>query len=66
MNLQNKIANLVLYCQHCHPLSGCILSNLKGKEKDEIFALLKDMGELNLERIISFHQCCPYRDRLMV
>jgi len=69
MQLQNKtasIANCVLYCRFCHPMSGCILSDLKGKQKGEIYTRLKEMSEKALDRIISYHQSCPYREKLMV
>ena len=67
MNLQNKITtnvNLVLNCSFCQPLSGCVLSNLKGKKKNEIKTYLHGLSEKNLDRIISYHECCPYRERL--
>ena len=69
MNLQNcttSIVNLVANCKYCHPLSGCIFSDLKGKKKCEISSHLKGLNEKTLERIISYHDSCPYKDRLAI
>jgi hypothetical protein len=69
MNLQSEtaaIVNLVMNCKYCHPLSGCILSDLKGKKKQEIRHHLKGLSEKTFERIISYHESCPYRDRLVI
>ncbi len=62
----NAIANLVMYCQYCHPLSGCILSDLKGKKKKEINAYLNGLSDEGYQRIVSYHESCPYRDRLTI
>lgn len=67
MKMQNKlvtIANWVTNCAHCQPLSGCILSDLKGKEMQHIIASLNVLTEDVINRIISFHDCCLYRDKL--
>ncbi len=67
MALQNEvisIVNSVMNCNYCRPLSGCIVSDLKGKEKQEIKIHLNELSEKALDRIISYHECCPYRDRL--
>lgn len=61
-----KIANLAMVCSHCHPLSGCILSDLKGKKKHEIMSCLSVLTEDGLNRILSYHESCPYRDKVMV
>ena len=69
MNPQNKIidiANLVMHCAYCQPLSGCILSDLKGKKKEEIFSSLSVLTEDGLNRIISYHECCPYQEKVAI
>ena len=69
MNPQNKIidiANLVMNCAYCQPLSGCILSDLKGKKKQEIFSSLSVLTEDGLSRIFSYHECCPYQEKVAI
>ena len=69
MSSQNRITtivNLVLHCMYCQPLSGCILSDLKGKQKQEIFSHLNGLTEDSLERIFSFHEHCPYQGKLAI
>lgn len=69
MDLQTNttsIVNLVTNCKYCHPLSGCRFSDLKGKEKREIKSHLKGLSEKTFERIFSYHDSCPYRDRLAI
>ena len=63
---QVAIANLVMNCIHCQPLSGCILSHLKGKSREEIFSNLGVLTDAGLNRIISFHECCPYRGKIAI
>ena len=65
-NDKNVIVNLVLHCKYCHPLSGCILSCYKGKKKSEIRFLLNQLSETSFQRILSYHESCPYRDRLAI
>lgn len=69
MNMQTdttSIVNLVLNCKYCHPLSGCIFSDLKGKKKNEIRSHLIGLSEKTFERVISYHDSCPYKDRLAI
>jgi len=69
MNVQvdmTPIVNVVMTCKYCHPLSGCILSDLKGKEKTEINSYLEGLSNKTFERIISYHESCPYKDRLVI
>lgn len=58
------IANIVTHCPHCRPLSGCLLSNLKGKPWQEIFTSLCEMTREELNQIIAFHQSCPYQSQI--
>lgn len=60
------IVNSVLYCSHCQPLSGCIISDLKGKKKADLQKDLSRMSKKTLERILSYHSTCPYRNRLAI
>lgn len=60
------ITNLVMNCIYCQPLSGCILSDLKGKKKQEILDSLKVLTEDGINRIIYFHECCPYKEKVSV
>ena len=69
MTLQNKIiiiANLVTNCAYCQPLSGCILSGLKGNKKPEIISSLSVLTEDGLNRIFSYHECCPYQEKVAI
>lgn len=66
MSPHSKIASLVMFCAHCQPLSGCILSDLKGKKKHEIMRSLSVLTEDGLNRILSYHESCPYRDKVMI
>lgn len=61
-----SIINLVMNCKYCHPLSGCIVSDLKGKKKSEIRAHLRGLNEAAFDRIRSYHESCPYRSRLAI
>ena len=63
---QTRIANLVMNCVYCQPTSGCILSDLKDKPKKEILTNLNVLTEDGLDRIISFHACCPFRHKLAI
>ncbi len=65
-NEKNAIVNLVMHCKYCHPLSGCILSSYKGKKKGEIRFLLDQLSDNAFQRIFSYHESCPYRDRLAI
>ncbi len=53
-------------CVYCQPTSGCILSDLKDKTKTEIMSSLNVLTEDGLDRIISFHACCPFRHNLAI
>ena len=64
MSLHYKIASLAMICTHCHPLSGCILSDLKGKKKQEIMSCLSVLTEDGLNRILSYHESCPYQGKI--
>lgn len=64
MSPQNKLASLAMTCPHCHPLSGCILSDLKGKKKQEIVSRLNVLTEEGLNRILSYHETCPYQEKI--
>lgn len=69
MNTQNEITsmvNFVMNCSHCRPLSGCIMSDLKGKQKSEVQVHFHGLSEQALQRIASYHQFCPYRERLVM
>ena len=61
-----SIVNLVMNCNYRQPLTGCILSDMKGKDKSEIKSSLRCLNEKGLERIISFHESCPYSKRLAI
>jgi hypothetical protein len=63
---QIQIANLAMNCSHCQPLSGCILSDLKGKKRQEIVTHLRVLTEDGLNRIIAFHESCPYHNQVMI
>lgn len=66
MELQHRLAtiiNLVIHCPYCQPLSGCILSGLKNKPKNEIRAHLAGLKPEALERIFSYHEHCNYRHK---
>ena len=65
-NEKNTIVNLVMHCKYCHPLSGCILSSYKGKKRNEIRFLLSQLSDTSFKRILSYHDSCPYRDRLAI
>ena len=65
-NKRVRIANLTMNCAYCQPLSGCILSDLKGKKKQEIFSSLNVLTDDGLERIISFHECCTFRHNVLI
>ena len=58
------LANIVTHCPRCRPLSGCLLSNLKGKPWQEIFSNLCEMTVEELSQMISFHQSCPYQSEI--
>ena len=60
------IANLVRHCAYCQPLSGCILSNLKGKNQQEIINSLSALPDSGIRRIIAFHEGCPYREKIAI
>jgi len=62
----NAIANLVNNCQYCHPLTGCIVSDLKGKKKKEIKDYINELSDAAYQRIVSYHESCPFRDRLAI
>jgi hypothetical protein len=63
---QIRIANLAINCAYCQPKSGCILSDLKGKKKQEIFSSLEVLTNEGLDRIISFHECCAFRHNIQI
>ena len=65
-NEKNTVVNLVLHCTYCHPLSGCILAEYKGKKKSEIKGCLSQLSDSAFARILSFHESCPYRNRLAI
>ena len=67
--MQNKkeiILGLVRYCHYCQPMSGCILSDLCGKGADEILSHLNGLSEKMINRIISFHEACPYSNKVPI
>ena len=65
-NKRVKIANWVMNCAYCQPRSGCILSDLKCKEKQEIFSTLDVLTDKGLDRIISFHECCTFQHNVLI
>jgi|GEM_PF-1928825 len=58
------IANIVANCAYCQPLTGCILSDLKGKTREEIIGSLRVLSGDFLNRILSFHESCPYQEKV--
>ncbi len=61
-----RIANLAMNCAYCRPLSGCLMSDLKCKQKAEILASLDGLTEAGLDRLISFHESCSFRHNLPI
>ena len=69
MTSQDKlviVANKVVQCPYCMPLSGCIVSDLKGKNIQEIISRLSVLTDDAISQIISFHESCPYQDRMAI
>jgi hypothetical protein len=65
-NKREMIARLAQYCHYSQPGSGCILSEMGGKSADELRTHLRSLDEKVIDRIISYHEACPYRDRVLV
>lgn len=63
---QVRIANWVMNCAHCQPLSGCILSDLKGKKRQEIITSLNVLTDAGVKRLLSFHESCPYSEKMVL
>lgn len=57
-----KIADLILSCSYCRPLTGCIMSDLKKHDRQGIIASLSVLTDKGLERLLSFHARCPFRE----
>lgn len=69
MLIQSKkmaMVNAVMTCSHCHLLSGCIVSDLKGKERTEINSYFDELSCKSIDWIFSYHESCPYRGRLKI
>ena len=60
------IVDKVLCCPMCHPLSGCILSDLKCMTESEIVVHLNRLPEKRIEKVLDYHNCCPYKNRVRV
>ena len=62
----DTVVGLVRNCSFSRPGTGCILAYLKGKSAEELFLHLNGLGEKIIDRIIAFHQECPFSDRLPI
>lgn len=59
-------ASWILNCAPCQPSPGCVLSDLKGKKKQEIISSLDVLTDEGLNRIISIHNGCPDSEKLAI
>lgn len=62
--LIQKILQLVSHCGHCHPMSGCVMGDLMLLHPSAIEPYLRTLDLPALERILSCHDRCPYRQRV--
>ena len=68
-NLVGKIdliIKLARYCNFSHPQSGCVISDLKRMGTTELLTHLFTLNEGMVDRIVSYHEACPYRDRVPI
>jgi hypothetical protein len=57
------LARLARFCRFSQPNSGCILSGLKTADLAETLANIDRLSEAMIDRILTFHEECPYRER---